>query len=552
MGAVPLNYGSRDGLVVDVAIAGGGVAGLYAAWRLAKSGRRGRDGAPLRLAVLEATDRIGGRIETVTFPGMPQHRAEFGAMRLASWQKLVLTLAEQLGILVQPFPMGDEHNFWHLRGKRLYGAELLDPAKVPYALEGWEIGKTPQQLLDHVAQELLGERPMPADRRAWDELKVSLRYRGRPAREFGFWNLLADQLSSEAVSFVSDAVGFGSMTQNWNAMEALQLIYSDFGPDVRYVRFASGTDQLTVELANGFTASGGEIFCANTVTRVDAGPDGPPGLMLAVRNRRTGTQWQLRAGNVILALPRRAHELLGQPGSLFDPFELADTDLLELVSSVHRYPAFKLFLAYEQPWWRELEISSGRAVTDLPIRQTYYFGVEENERALLMSSYNDDRAVGYWQGLGWSERDEPTAPRLQVSGAGGPSEVLVAPPEMIRHAQAQLSRMHGLDVPSPYLAAYRNWGAPPFGGAWHLWRVNVDSVAVGKRMRRPLPAYNVHVCGEAYSGIQGFIEGALTSTELMLQEQFGLSCPEWLAEDYYLGPRSSEVEPTGRDSVGNA
>jgi hypothetical protein len=52
-----------------------------------------------------------------------------------------------------------------------------------------------------------------------------------------------------------------------------------------------------------------------------------------------------------------------------------------------------------------------------------------------------------------------------------------------------------------------------------------------------LPAYNIHVCGEAYSGIQGFIEGALTSTELVLQEQLGVAGPDWLSQDYYLGPR---------------
>jgi lysine 2-monooxygenase len=535
---VALNYDDRDGLAADVAIAGGGVGGLYAAWRLATSERRGEEGAPLRIAVLEATDRIGGRIETVTFPGMPQHRAEFGAMRLASWQELVLGLAQQLGIEVEPFEMGDEHNFWHLRGKRLMAGDLSDSAKVPYGLEGWEVGKSPEQLLDRVARKFLGDRPMPTDRAGWDELKVSWRYRGRPAREFGFWNVLADELSSEAINFVSDAVGFGSMTQNWNAIEALQLIYADFGPEVRFVRFVGGTDRLPVELATRFTDAGGEIFCGNVVTRLDPGPEGPPELTLTVRNRRRGSTWQLRARHVILALPRRGLQLLGYPGSLFDPYQVDESGLRALAASVHRYPAFKLFLAYEEPWWRELEISSGRSVTDLPIRQTFYFGVEESERALLMSSYNDDRAVAYWQGLGWTERDEPTAPRLQVTGAGGPSEVLVAPQEMIRHAQAQLSRMHGLDVPTPYLAAYRNWGAPPFGGAWHLWRVNADSVAIGKRMRRPLPDYNVHVCGEAYSGIQAFIEGALTSTELVLQEQLGLSGPDWLPEHYYLGPRA--------------
>jgi hypothetical protein len=35
-----------------------------------------------------------------------------------------------------------------------------------------------------------------------------------------------------------------------------------------------------------------------------------------------------------------------------------------------------------------------------------------------------------------------------------------------------------------------------------------------------------------------FIEGALTSTELVLQEQLELGGPEWLPEQYYLGPRA--------------
>jgi monoamine oxidase len=533
---------------VDVVIAGGGVAGLYAAWRLSGDvvGRPMADRPGIVL--LEATERIGGRIETVRFPGMPGQPAEFGAMRLASWQRLVLALAERLSLELAPFPMGDENNFLYLRGRRLYERDLADPAKVPYGLEGWEVGRTPQELLDHIAHAFLGARPMPADRRGWDELKGALRYRGRPVREFGFWNLLADHLSSEAVHFLEDSLGFGSMTQNWNAIEALQVIYADFGPDVRFLRFAGGADRLPAALAREATGAGVEIRRTTTLLRIDADADTDGGLVLAVRDRQRGETRQIRTKHLVLALPRRALELLGQPGSLIEPHPMADPELLELVGSVHRYPAFKLFLAYEQPWWRELSISSGRSVTDLPIRQTYYFGVDETERALLMGSYDDDRTVAYWQGLAWTERDEPTAPRLQVRGDCGPSEVLAAPPEMVRHAQAQLSRMHGLELPPPYMAAYRNWGAAPYGGAWHLWRVNADSQAITKRMRRPLLAHNLYVCGEAYSGIQAFIEGALTSTELVLQEQLGLDRPDWLPEDYYLGPRSTPAR--GRGDVG--
>ncbi|MCV0403977.1 MAG: FAD-dependent oxidoreductase [Chloroflexi bacterium] len=535
--SIPLNRGSSDGAVVDVAIVGGGVAGLYAAWRLAtaRAGSVG-EGAPFRVALIEATDRIGGRIETVSFPGLPTQRAEFGAMRIATWQRLTLSLAEALGLPLVDFPMGDDQNFWYVRGTRLQRADLTDPAKVPYRLEGEEVGRSPQELLDRVAARMLGDHPIPTDRHQWDRLKRTLRYRGRPAREFGFWNLLADSLSPEAVHFVEDTVGFGTMTQNWNAVEALQLLYADFGQDVRFLGFAGGTDRLPAALARAFTAAGGEIYCGNALTRIDAGT-GDGGVVLTVSNRRSGTSWRVAAHHTICALPRRALELLGQTGSLLEPFPFADPAVLELVGSVHRFPAFKLFLAYEEPWWRELGITSGRSVTDLPIRQTYYFGVDDTDRALLMASYDDDRTVAYWQGLAWTERDEPSAPRLEADSECGASEAFVAPPEMVRHAQAQLARMHGLDLPTPYLAAYRNWAAAPYGGAWHVWRANADSIAVGIRMRRPLPEWNVHVCGEAYSGIQGFIEGALTSTELVLQEQLGLPPPPWLPSDYYVGPR---------------
>ena len=57
---------------VDVVIVGGGVGGLYTAWRLMKS-------TDLTIAVLEASDRFGGRFHTVSMPG--GFPADLGAMR---------------------------------------------------------------------------------------------------------------------------------------------------------------------------------------------------------------------------------------------------------------------------------------------------------------------------------------------------------------------------------------------------------------------------------------------------------------------------------------
>ena len=58
--------------VYDVIIIGGGISGLYTAWRLANS-------TDLRILVLEATNRFGGRFMTCHLPG--GFSAELGAMR---------------------------------------------------------------------------------------------------------------------------------------------------------------------------------------------------------------------------------------------------------------------------------------------------------------------------------------------------------------------------------------------------------------------------------------------------------------------------------------
>jgi hypothetical protein len=83
--------------ILDVAIVGGGVSGVYSAWRLMTSqtqkserleqmlSKRGED--RLKIAVFEGSHRIGGRLLSVTPPGMPNTRCELGGMRYMSCPK---------------------------------------------------------------------------------------------------------------------------------------------------------------------------------------------------------------------------------------------------------------------------------------------------------------------------------------------------------------------------------------------------------------------------------------------------------------------------------
>jgi protoporphyrinogen oxidase len=85
--------------MLDVAIVGGGVSGIYSAWRLIHSNpskssiqrawaEKHSDGK-LKIGVFERSDRIGGRLLSLVPPGMPNLRAELGAMHYTSNQTLL-------------------------------------------------------------------------------------------------------------------------------------------------------------------------------------------------------------------------------------------------------------------------------------------------------------------------------------------------------------------------------------------------------------------------------------------------------------------------------
>jgi hypothetical protein len=53
-------------------------------------------------------------------------------------------------------------------------------------------------------------------------------------------------------------------------------------------------------------------------------------------------------------------------------------------------------------------------------------------------------------------------------------------------------------------------------------------------MRQPVDDESVHVCGEAYSDQQGWVEGALCTAELILRDHFHMEYPcDWLPRGYY-------------------
>jgi hypothetical protein len=535
---------------LEIAVVGGGVSGAYSAWRLQQLKTQAHIG------LFEYSDRIGGRLYTATMPGLPHVKAELGGMRYIPGQHiLVKCLVDHLKLAKKDFPMGapapvgSKCNLFYLRGQHLRLHELEDPAKVPYNLAWSERGLGPTNLQVQVMNNIY---PNMANLSLCDQMKVKVF--GKALWKHGFWDLMYRVLSNESYQFMKDAGGYDANVANANAVT--QLPATEYSDNTKFLTLRDGCDQLPITLAREFnetfegaTPKGHRVHMNRRLAEITIGSGEYPYTLTfepTVTNeckttlRLDADVLRVRAKKVILALPRRSLELI--KSTFFDDRWLKDN-----IPSVLIQSAFKLFLAYEQPWWRALGLVAGRSVTDLPVRQIYYFGSEGEQKqglpfmnSLLMASCNDIGAVPFWKGL---ENGEPyQGYRLSCLEPGVEKIVPItefpATEEMVQVANRQVAQVHGLpEIPLPYSAIYHSWNEDPYGGGWHEWKANYRLDQVMCRMRKPVAEHDIYIVGEAYSYSQGWVEGALATAESTLQEFFGLKVPAWMApKDYALLP----------------
>lgn len=511
--------------ILDVAIIGAGVSGVYCGWRLLDTGTR------QSVTVFEASDRVGGRLLSVEPPGMPDTRAELGGMRiLPATQPRVAWVVEHFDIATYPFPVDDATNIAYLRDVHLRLRDFADPAQVPYSLNYLERGQSPGNLVINAIEQIVpGITQMSEDRRR--EVVRTARFQGRPLYKQGFWQVLYQVMSPEAYALAVAGGGYMSTLNSWNAADAIPWFLSDFGVDAKYYGFTNGFQEVPLRLAQAFTDKGGQIIHHATLQRFDYDEERGVNVLVFADGS------EVLARTLILAMPRRSLELIEPSGTV-----LGDPVVRSLLASVTPQPLFKLFCAYRYPWWLAAGVDKGRTVTDLPIRQTYYWptpdgGVQSGGRSLLMASYDDGFNIDFWSGYRPKRRQaampeavaasfEPLAEFVNEERGSDEWERHHAPLAMVEEVQRQIAQVHDLEyVPKPYAAAFMDWGDDPWGGGWNSWNIGVRSWEVEKAMIQPVAGVPAYVCGEAYSSAQGWVEGALDTADQLLARAFGLTPP---------------------------
>jgi monoamine oxidase len=469
-------------MTLDLAIIGAGAAGTYVAYHAALLK------PDWSISLFERTDRVGGRL----FSGptnLGGANVELGGMRFHDGHHLVTALIDELGLATRPFRTAHADNRLFLRGYMTPASE--GAASGAYTLDAAEAGLSPDQLMRRVMETAVPEA-FHLSQDDWRRVRRDRQFLGRPLRDFTLTDVYRAALSDEAARLLVATLGYMSGLGPHNAADAIPYLIDELGTIDDQTTPVDGMAAIPLELARRFAGAGGQVLLEHDLHNFSViGSGNRMELELTFANGQ-----MLRSKRLVLALPRPAVDAMSAATPL-----LQQPAVSALVGSTIGYPALKLYLWYDAPWWRDDGFMGRRITTDLPARKSFYLdamdAAGQGGPALMMAAFADGTDVDAWRSL----------PKAGVGATASASHH--APAGLVAEAHDYLKRMHGLSaLPEPVGSAYMHWGADPRQPAWHFWRAGVNSDDVRQRISQPLADVPVYICGEAWSTAQAWVEGA--------------------------------------------
>jgi len=362
----------------------------------------------------------------------------------------------------------------------------------------------------------------------YDHIRRHLRINRVHVYDMGFWNLLGEVLSHLAVVRIRD---WGSyyhlLADNPNAAEWLVFWLRAMRSTNSLRGIHGGMEVLIRRIAERLEAYAPRVEHPRVRVRVHLSrrltglrPVKPhrPGEVATVA-LDFGADGVVKAAEVVLALPKQPLEKLPLP------------TVRRHLDGVIGIPLLKAFFVVDQPWWDESR-KANTASGDLPTREIHYVTSRDRTKGMILV-YTDRPGLQFWteyvtdgftpegdyhrlteqeNALTWCLREGRI---LSEDQTGNPRlwRRFVQYARDYEHDDFNVDRLVAVGI--------RDWGKEPFGGACHAWKPGVKSWEVIREFTAfPLDAGGpaiLHICGEAYSDYQGFIEGSLRSVGRVLE-----------------------------------
>ncbi len=350
---------SGDASEFDVIVVGAGVAGLAAARTLV-------DERSAKVVVLEARDRVGGRVFTDTLPD--ETWVDLGGQWLGVEQHRLSAWLERYKIpTYKTYTAGENLLLWKGARTRYRGTIPKLPLMALLGV-GWA-----QLRLDRMAKKVPLDAPWTAkDARAWDSVS------------FGQWmrDNVGNDVARRLLELGMDTV-FAENADRYSLLYALFYIHSGKGTDIllgseggaQDTRIDGGMQRLATAMANGL-----DVRTSHPVSRVRWERD-----RVVVECTDAGERRAFVARRVIVATPPPlTNEIVFEPA--------LPQGRAALHSEMPMGAAGKCIAVYDAPFWRD-EGLSGQCVSDEgPCHVTFDSSGPSGRPGVLMGFLEGDEA----------------------------------------------------------------------------------------------------------------------------------------------------------------
>jgi monoamine oxidase len=442
-----------DGKPKRVIIVGAGLAGLSAGFELKRAGH-----TPI---ILEAQQRVGGRVYTLRDPFTEGLYAEVGAMRIPRAHTLTMSYVEKFGLKTNDFTMDNPKAYYYMGGKKVRASEATkDPSLLGFDVSEKEKGKTAGKMYEAALKPLLELLEKDGDK-AWDE--IIAKYDQYSTREF----LEVNGWSEGMIEM------FGLLANQESVMNSsfLELFREDSGNYyTNMIELDGGTDRLPHAFLPELKEN---IRFGAKMIAMDQSPTD-----VTIHYQTQAGRFEEKGDYAIITVPfpvLRHVEVL-------KPFSRNKN---RAIRQLHYDASAKILFQCKRRFWEEDDgIFGGGTMTDLPIRNLYYpdHG-RETGRGVILASYT------------WSED-------AQRWGSLKPDDRIVQALDDVAEIHPQITKE--FEVGTSWM-----WHDDEFaGGAFALFDPGQQTLLHDEIVK---PEGRIHFAGEHASLYHAWIQGALES-----------------------------------------
>jgi len=335
--------------IYDYIIVGGGIAGLYSAYRIINYF------PTTKICILESSSRLGGRLHSI--PLKEGITIEAGGARFNTQQTRILGLIHELGLDAKCIEIPSNTRYIPINRDYDPELEIIFP----------EIDNIIQKIESHIHREKIPDSKL---------IKTNL------------LELIHDTYSSQYPTIKKYLIArypYYSELYSLNALEGISLFTNEFSKKMRYFILAGGLEQLITQITHQLEKHSNVHIHLNQP--LESITSHIPIKHVKILYSLFSLDKEFQSNKVILALPRPALAKI--------KYLTKTASVRRLINSIQPEPLYRIYARYPldkktgKVWFSDMP----KIVSNLPIK---YIIPSNVEKGIIMISYTDSKFAKYW------------------------------------------------------------------------------------------------------------------------------------------------------------